>query len=105
MLPRRDLVPLPGSERVPVSGARAVRPTDPNQRVEVTVRVRPNPASAPPPSSDAIGAQMPRDRQYLSRAAFAAAYGADPADMARVEAFARANGLDIVETDPARRSV
>jgi len=42
---------------------------------------------------------------YLSREEFAASYGADPADLAKVEAFARQHGLEVVESSPARRTV
>jgi kumamolisin len=41
----------------------------------------------------------------LSREEFAATYGADPADLARVTAFAGAHGLEVVEADASRRTV
>jgi kumamolisin len=43
--------------------------------------------------------------ELLSRAEFAASHGADPKDIAAVETFAKSHGLDVVESDPARRSV
>jgi kumamolisin len=47
----------------------------------------------------------PAQRQRLSPAEFAAAYGASPEDIANVTAFAVAQGLTIVETHAARRTV
>jgi len=44
-------------------------------------------------------------QQYLSREEFAAAYGADAADLAKVEAFAHQHGLRVVESSAARRTV
>jgi kumamolisin len=49
--------------------------------------------------------QLPAKRQYLAREQYAASYGSDPADLAKVEAFARAHALVVVETSAARRSV
>ncbi len=44
-------------------------------------------------------------RDYLSRAQLAADYGADPADIAKVEAFATAHNLRVSQVSAARRSV
>src|SRR5205823_13689904 len=41
----------------------------------------------------------------LSREEYAVRYGADPADVAMVEAYARARGLQVIESSPARRTV
>jgi kumamolisin len=42
---------------------------------------------------------------YLTRAEFAASYGADAADLARVKEFARQHHLKVVESSAARRTV
>ena len=47
----------------------------------------------------------PGEQPYLSRAEFAATYGADAADLASVEDFVRQYGLRVVESSPARRTV
>jgi kumamolisin len=96
------LVPLPGSERKPLPGARAVGPTPAAERLEVTVRVRPR---APLPSAAAIGKQTPKKRRYLSREEYAAAHGAAADDLLKVEQFAKGHGLTVVESSAARRSV
>ncbi len=79
--------------------AAARGPVDPDQRVEVSVIVRPR---QPLPDLDA---RLSQSQPYLSREEFAAAYGADAADLAKVEDFARKHGLEVVESSPARRTV
>src|SRR5690349_1156576 len=100
-----DTVPLPGSDHALAPGSNEVGAADPNERIEVTVQVRARPSAAQLPSAEEIGAQLPKDRQYVSREELAAAQGADPQDLAAVEGFARAHSLDVVEANPARRSV
>jgi kumamolisin len=96
-------VPLPGSQRAALPSARAVGPADPTERIEVTVVLRPRTSGEG--VAAALSTQPLQTRQYLSRAELAAARGAAPDDVAQVEAFARAHGLEIVETNIARRSV
>ena len=96
-------VPLPGSERAALPSARAVGAADPRERIEVTVVLRPRTTGEG--VAAALSAQPPQTRQYLSRAELAAARGAAPEDVAQVEDFARAHGLEVVETNIARRSV
>lgn len=94
-----------GSERVPLPSARIVSPVTKDERFEVTVRVR---RKAPLQSAVADGFhadQRPEKRRYLTREEYAAAKGADPSDLAKVEAFAQSHGLVVVETSAARRSV
>ncbi len=94
-----------GSDRVPFRGAHAVGPVPEDERFEVTVRVR----RKAPLQSLVAGSfpadQLPGERRYLTRDQYATTHGADPADLAKVEAFARAQGLVVVETSIARRSV
>src|ERR1700694_6003485 len=95
-------VTVRGSERVPVHGARADGPIPNDERFEVTVRVRRKTAL------ESLGLhtdQLPGRRRYLTREQYAAAYGSDPADIAKVEAFARAHNLVVVESSVSRRSV
>ena len=57
------------------------------------------------PSLESL-AEAPLDkRTFLSRDDFAAKYGADPADIAEVKAWAGSHGLDVVATDAASRTV
>ncbi|TMD92411.1 MAG: peptidase S53 [Chloroflexi bacterium] len=88
-------VELAGSERTPLPEERRVSPADPGQRVEVTVQLRRR--GALPDRGKA--------RPHLKRREIEEIAGADPEDIARVEAFAHDHGLDVVDASPARRSV
>jgi len=103
MSSQKPRVAVRGSERVALQGTLIGAP-DPNQRIEVTVRVR---RRNPLPDSAALEAQavQPKQRRHLSREAFEAAYGADPEDIAKVEEFAHEHGLTTVTASAARRSV
>jgi kumamolisin len=101
---------IPG--RAPGSGdaasssqaARSLGPLDPDERIEVSIRVRPR----SPVDLARIEEQAtlpPADRHYPSRQEYAAAHGADPADLAKVEAFAREQGLTVEDSSPGRRTV
>ena len=94
---------VPGSERAPLPGARAVGAADPNERIEVTVVLRR--AADAAPTQQAASAGSLQERKYLTREELEAAHGADPEDIARVEAFAQEHGLDVVEADRARRRI
>jgi kumamolisin len=74
-------------------------PVDPDERIEVSVIVRPR-----RPLED-LDARLGQGQPYLTREEFAASYGADPADLAKVEAFAHKHGLKVVESSEARRTV
>ena len=97
---------LPGSTRGPLRGARVLGRTSGTQLIEITVRLRPRPGA--PRLADFVDAQaqkLPVRRAHLTRAQFAARFGADPRDIARVEAFAHTRGLTVVRADPAARTV
>ncbi len=83
--------PVAGSERKPYRGARAVRHADPSERLEVTIVLR--------RKSHAT------KRARMTRAEFAHACGADSSDMKAVGQFAQAHGLEVLEEQPARRTI
>jgi kumamolisin len=93
-----DRVLVPGSERAEPSGATARGDAPPDEVLEVTVVVRPR---EKPPSPTTASEAANR----LSREEFAQRYGAAASDMTAVESFARTNGLTVIASDPARRSV
>ena len=95
--------PVPGSERAPLPGARAVGAADPNERIEVTVVLRR--AAGGSAAQQVMSARSLKERKYLTHEQLEAAQGADPEDIAKVEAFAQEHSLDVVEVSPARRSV
>jgi kumamolisin len=92
---------LPGSKRTPLAGAHALGPVDPDERLEVTVRVR---SRAKTPLADLLGGE-PSKRRHLTREQFEKAHGGDPADLKKVAQFAKQHGLAVVEESGARRSV
>ncbi|MGA2663867.1 MAG: alkaline phosphatase family protein [Nitrososphaerales archaeon] len=109
MAQRRPRVPLPGSERAPLPGARISGNVDPNETARVTLVLRPSPAASARRTADLERMDretaLPRDRRYPSREEFAAEYGATGEQLVQVEGFARQFGLGVVEEDAARRSV
>lgn len=97
-------IPLKGSERSAVPGARVIAPADPAERLEVSVIVRRRAAQLMRERVQAFSS-APRPADYLSREAFAREHGADPADFARVRAFAQAQHLLVVQEHAARRTM
>jgi kumamolisin len=101
---------VPGSERKALADAKPAGEINPNERIEITVVLRPRPTAttAGPKAAAAVmeaAAAPPAEREYVSREAFAAEHGADPAEAAKVEEFAREHNLTVVGTDLARRTV
>jgi kumamolisin len=96
---------IPGSERRALPAARAAGPVLPDERIEVSVRVRPRPGQRDLNDGGALADQLPAQRQYLSRDEYATRHGAAPADIAKVKAFAKAHQLAVVESSAARRTV
>jgi kumamolisin len=96
---------IPGSERRAMPGARATGPVLPEERIEVSVRVRPRPGQRDLEAGGALADQPPAERQYLSRDEFASRHGATAADIAKVKAFAKAHQLAVVEASAPRRTV
>jgi kumamolisin len=96
---------IQGSDRKPLQDARVVGPIPNEERIEVTVRVRRKVALQDSSAEGFQTDQLPEKRNYLTQEQYASAYGADPADLAKVEAFAQAHGLVVVQTSAARRSV
>ena len=94
---------LKGSERAALPGARVLGPADPSERLEATVLVcrRGQRAMQARVASLASGQRV----GYLSRAEFARDHGADPANLARVRAYAQTQGLAVVQEHAARRTV
>ena len=88
-------VSLPASKKAPPKDAKRVGQISPDERLEVTVRLRRKPGAGVPKS----GAKP------LTREQFRAAYGADPADVEKVEQFANEHGLDIVQSSISQRAV
>jgi kumamolisin len=86
-----------------VPGARRIGPVTPDERCQVTVRVR---RRAPLVDMAGVAEFSPSfARPHLSRAQYAAWYGADPADLDLVAAFAQSHHLTVMGVSAERRSV
>lgn len=102
----RDQKPVAGSPRTPFRNAKPVGEVAADQRIEVTVRLRPRQADANAAARIMeMGAKRPSERTYISREDLAAARGADPADLARIDQFAHAYKLTVVEASIPKRTV
>lgn len=97
-------VPLAGSERAPLEGAREIGPANPNETVDVTIRLRSRAGKKPIVSANEFTKPVEK-RTILSRKEFEQSHGADPDDIARIESFAREHGLTVKQKSAARRTV
>ena len=101
-MPSAQRVKLAGSERSAMPGARATGKIPPQERFEITVRLRP--AASLPSDAEFLRDTAPRRRRYLSRASYAKKYGTRAADFAKLRAFAKKYGLVVVEESAARHT-
>jgi kumamolisin len=101
--PKKTLA-IAGSERAPLPGAREIGPANPNENVDVTIRLRSRAGKKPIVSADTFTKPIGK-RTILSRKEFEQQHGADPNSITRVEAFAREHKLTVKEKSAARRTV
>jgi kumamolisin len=94
--------PLNGSARTHIADATIVGKADPAERLEVTVRLCRQNAAA---FEDHMRSVAAGTATHLSHDNYAHQFGAAPADIAAVEAFATTHGLHTVDASPARRTV
>src|ERR1700685_3759400 len=101
--PRKQL-PLAGSERAPLPGAREIGAANPNETVDVTLRLRSRAGTKPIIDHKEILKPVEK-RTIFSRKEFEQQHGADPASITLVESFAREHKLTVKEKSAARRTV
>jgi kumamolisin len=101
MATNQKTIPLHGSKRHRPSNARVLGDA-PAGEFQVTVMVR---RRAELPSMEEHAKLKLGQRKYLTRAEHGEKYGADPADIQKVVAFAKENHLNVVTSDAARRHV
>ncbi len=101
-MPSKKTVALRGSEKQPLPDARIIAPAPADERLEVTVRLRPR---TPLPDATSLLQPSADPAPILTRQAYNARYSADPKDIARVRRFASANHLTVVRASAPRRSV
>ena len=96
---------LEGSELRPAPVARLLGPASEAEKLRVTIVLRRRPDGPPVPGPSHYRHTPPSERRRLSEPAFAARYGADPAEIEKVADFVRGHGLTVDETHAARRTV
>src|SRR5450631_2027820 len=94
-------VKLRGSDRKVKPGATQTGTLDPNELMAVTLVLRPRALGPKQASLDKVIASG----QRLSRDEYESRYGADPADIHKVAAFASANKLAVASVNVASRTV
>lgn len=99
-------VALSGSEREPVEQVKDCGPVNPDEEAEITVQLRSRTEEAEfQKIVDQISAQPVGERKYLSREELADLRGADPADVARVEAFGKQHNLAVSASGAGSRTL
>ena len=96
---------LIGTEHVHPQDHKKLKPTAEGNMITATLILRRRPDGQKLRKMEEFSAGPKVAGKRLSRADFADMHGADPKDLAAVEAFARSNGLEVVESHRARRSV
>ena len=91
-------VALPKSHKNPLKGATLIGAVNPDQAIEVTIRIRPR--TSTPAAEKARASGKP-----LTRSQFEELFGADPADIARLEDFAHLHGLTVLQASAAERKL
>ena len=97
-------VTVAGSERAVLHGARLVGPANPQERIEITLLLKPG-SSLALPAVEGTESLRPREQTHLSREEFETKHGASPEDVAKIDAFAHEHGIDVGEVHLAGRTV
>ncbi|HTV65138.1 MAG TPA: protease pro-enzyme activation domain-containing protein, partial [Bryocella sp.] len=97
-MPYNKYVKVPGSERQPMPGATQSGQLDPNEVMQITLMLRPR------GGAESL-AKLIASGQRISREELGSRYGADPADVQAVAAFAGHFGLAVSNVNLAARSV
>ncbi|MDR3512466.1 MAG: S53 family peptidase [Caulobacteraceae bacterium] len=96
---------LDGSEHRRPQDHVLLGPTDADRLITVILILRRRPGGPALRGTDDFAPGAGAGRAAPTREAFARDHGADPAELALVQAFAGAHGLEVVEAHQARRSV
>ncbi len=104
----RNRTKVVGSEKKAPLNAKVVGEVDPKKQIEITVLVRPRADGGSRAQANAameMSAQLPENRQYVSRETFTEQRARTRDDLAKVEAFARQHNLAVIESSIPKRSV
>ncbi len=89
-------IPVPGSNREPVPGAKYISAVKDEDEIRVTLVLRRQGGDPAIPHAGQLGAAIRREH-------YGEVHGANPKDIAAVESFAHANGLTVIESHQASR--
>jgi len=96
------MVEIPGSEKRAFRNARIVAPAPSDERLVVTLRIRPK---NPLPNAQDMLKLSKAPLKAVTHDQYDKLYGADENDLALVRKFAEENNLSVVRESPARRTV
>ena len=85
---------LPLSTRAPLPGYRAVKAANPDEVIEVTIKLRRIKEISDQQVLE-LASKSPAERTYLTQEELAKTYGASTDDMSKIEEFAHEHGLAI----------
>src|SRR5260221_985057 len=94
-----EMIAITGSTRRAVPEAKLMKKSDQTDRIKVSIYARQNPAAPGknPLAPDAMNNTLPGQRHYLSDEEFNSTFGADPADLDKIAAWAQTNKLKVLE--------
>ena len=101
----KDYKTVEGTRRVHATESKHVGPTDPGERITITLILRRQPGGAPLRGLEDFSFPRNHPVPHVSHEAFGEAYGAAPDELDRVVAFVRSHGLEVLEAQRDRRSV
>jgi kumamolisin len=98
-------VAIRGSNLVCAENAKVLGKADDQKRIKISIYLRPNPqpTALARRASDAMDAQLPGQRKYLNDRDFDEVYGADPAELDKVAAWAKQHKLTVVDKSLTKR--
>ncbi len=106
MAKRPERVVLKGSTREELPGGRDTGAADPQERFTISILLRrASPKSSLTAAKREATKSALRARKYVSREEFARMHGASAADIKKIRAFAKQQGLKVASKDRAARTV
>jgi len=102
-----EMIAITGSTRRAVPEAKLIKKSDQTARIKVSIYARQNPAAPGknPLAPDVMNNTLPGQRHYLSDEEFNSTFGADPADLEKIAAWAKTNKLKVLERSVSNRRV
>lgn len=96
---------ISGSERLRAATAKFIGPLEPDRLVSATLVLRHKPGSPPLPDHEYWASTPIGKRQFLSPAEYGDIYGAAEDDLKAVTSFTKRQGLNVVNSSAASRTV